>query len=107
MLYNYVTRELAKLLAENVDARDNMMLAVKYIHDLEMSVMDIPEKDYYKAVFNGKLSSVKTIDRIWRKLQEDIPELRGSEWEARQAQSGRIEITDLSYLKNQLNLFSK
>jgi hypothetical protein len=40
-------------------------------------------------------------------LQEDIPELRGSEWEARQAQSGRIEITDLSYLKNQLNLFSK
>ena len=105
MLNNYLTREMAKILAENVNARDEMMLAVKHIHDFEMSLNYIPKKDYYSAFFGGKLSSVKTIDRIWRKLQEDIPELRGSEWEARQAQSGRVEITDLSYLKNQLNLF--
>jgi hypothetical protein len=105
MLNNYLTRELAKLLAENVEARDDMMQCVKHIHNFEMSLNYIPKKDYYDAFFGGKLSSVKTIDRIWRKLQEDIPELRGSEWEARQAQSGRVEITDLSYLKNQLNLF--
>jgi len=107
MLNNYLTRELAKLLAENVDARDEMMLTVKHIHDLEMAVLSIPREDYYNAFFGERLSSVKTIDRIWRKIQEDIPELRGSEWEARQAQSGRIEIADLSYLKNQLNLFEK
>jgi len=105
MLSNYVTKELGQLLARNVEARDNMVLCVKHIHDLEMTLLNVTENEYYSAFFGGKLSSVKTIDRIWRKLQEDIPELRGSEWEARQAQSGRIDITDLSYLKNQLNLF--
>jgi len=105
MLSNYVTKELGQLLARNVEARDNMVLCVKHIHDLEMKILEVTENEYYSAFFGGKLSSVKTIDRIWRKLQEDIPELRGSEWEARQAQSGRIDITDLSYLKNQLNLF--
>jgi hypothetical protein len=105
MLNNYVTKSLAKLLAENVESRDDMMQCVKHIHDLEMGVIGISQYEYYDAFFGGKLSSVKTIDRIWRKIQEDIPELRGSEWEARQAQSGRVEITDLSYLKNQLNLF--
>jgi hypothetical protein len=105
MLNNYLSRELAKLLAENIEARDNMIICVKHIHDLEMTALSIPREDYYDLFFNERLSSVKTIDRIWRKIQEDIPELRGSEWEARQAQSGRIEITDLSYLKNQLNLF--
>jgi hypothetical protein len=105
MLNNYLSRELAKLLAENLEARDNMIICVKHIHDLEMAALSIPREDYYDLFFNERLSSVKTIDRIWRKIQEDIPELRGSEWEARQAQSGRIEIADLSYLKNQLNLF--
>jgi hypothetical protein len=105
MLNNYVTKSLAKLLAENVEARDDMMQCVKHIHDLEMGVLGISQNEYYAVFFGGKLSSVKTIDRVWRKIQEDIPELRGSEWEARQAQSGRIEITDLSYLRNQLNLF--
>jgi hypothetical protein len=105
MINNYVTKELGQLLARNVEARDNMVLCVKHIHDLEMQLLNVTENEYYIAFFGGKLSSVKTIDRIWRKLQEDIPELRGSEWEARQAQSGRIDITDLSYLKNQLNLF--
>lgn len=105
MLNNYVTKSLAKLLAENLEARDNMLICVKHIHDLEMGILGISQHEYYSAFFGEKLSSVKTIDRVWRKIQEDIPELRGLEWEARQAQSGRIEITDLSYLKNQLNLF--
>jgi len=105
MLNNYVTKSLFVFLKENEEARDNMLDCVKHIHDLEMAVLSIPREDYYDAFFNGRLSSVKTIDRIWRKIQEDVPELRGSEWEARQVQSGRIEIEDLSYLKNQLNLF--
>lgn len=105
MLNNYITKALFKFLQENEEARDNMLACVKHIHDLEMRVLAIPREDYYNAFFGERLSSVKTIDRIWRKIQEDVPELRGSEWEARQVQSGRIEIEDLSYLKNQLNLF--
>jgi len=105
MLNNYVTKSLFVFLKENEEARDNMIICVKHIHDLEMTALKIDRYDYYDAFFGERLSSVKTIDRIWRKIQEDIPELRGSEWEARQAQSGRIEIADLSYLKNQLNLF--
>lgn len=105
MLNNYVTKSLFVFLKENEEARDNMLDCVKHIHDLEMTVLSISREDYYNAFFGERLSSVKTIDRIWRKIQEDVPELRGSEWEARQVQSGRIDIEDLSYLKNQLNLF--
>ena len=105
MLNNYVTKSLFVFLKENEEARDNMLDCVKHIHDLEMTILSIPREDYYNAFFGERLSSVKTIDRIWRKIQEDVPELRGSEWEARQAQSGRIDIEDISYLKNQLNLF--
>jgi hypothetical protein len=105
MLNNYVTKSLFVLLKENEEARDNMLDCVKHIHNLEMLALSIPREDYYNAFFGERLSSVKTIDRIWRKIQEDVPELRGSEWEARQVQSGRIDIEDLSYLKNQLNLF--
>lgn len=102
---NYLTRELFQLLKTQVSARDNMLACVQHIHNLEMKALNIPREDYYNAFFGGQLSSVKTIDRIWRKIQEDVPELRGSEWEARQLQSGRMDIEDLSYLKNQLNLF--
>ena len=102
---NYLTRELFELLKSQVTARDNMLECAQHVHNLEMAALNIPREDYYDAFFGGRLSSVKSIDRIWRKIQEDVPELRGSEWEARQAQSGRIDIEDLSYLKNQLNLF--
>lgn len=105
MLNNYLTREVFELLKSKATARDNMLECVQHVHNLEMAALSIPREDYYNAFFGGRLSSVKSIDRIWRKIQEDVPELRGSEWEARQVQSGRIDIEDLSYLKNQLNLF--
>jgi hypothetical protein len=102
---NYLTREVFELLKSKASARDNMLECIQHVHNLEMEALQITRANYYDAFFNGRLSSVKSIDRIWRKIQEDVPDLRGSEWEARQAQSGRIEIEDLSYLKNQLNLF--
>lgn len=105
MLSNYITKSLCKLLKENTEARDNMMLCVRHIHDLEMSILGISKADYYEAVFAGELSSVKTIDRIWRKLQEDIPELRGAEWHIRQRLAGLIDVESLSHLRNQLELF--
>jgi hypothetical protein len=102
---DYLTKAVFDILKKNPSARDNVLECVQYVHDIDMAILFIKKTEYYDAFFGGKLSSVKTIDRIWRKIQEDVPELRGSKWEARQAQSGRIEIADLSYLKNQLNLF--
>ena len=53
--------------------------------------------------FHGSLSKPTTIDRVWRKVQEEKPELRGKEWELRQMRAGQISL-DLA-LKNQLKLF--
>ena len=101
----WITTQLFEILKTKASARDNVMECIQSIHNEEMRILNIPREDYYNAFFGGRLSSVKSIDRIWRKIQEDVPALRGSEWEARQVQSGRIDIEDLSYLKNQLNLF--
>jgi hypothetical protein len=89
---NYITRIAKEVLLNNIEARDNMMLVVKSIHDFEMSMFQIQQDDYYNCLFNDKkLSSIKTIDRVWRKLQEDFPQLRGTEWEERQIMSGQIK----------------
>ena len=80
-----------------------MMLVVKTIHDYEMSVFAIDKINYYDAVFSEKLSSIKTIDRIWRKVQEDNSELRGKEWLLRQIQAGLISQEIAS---NQLSIFN-
>jgi hypothetical protein len=67
-----------------------MMLVVKTIHDFEMSMFAIPQSAYYHALFSDKLSSIKTIDRVWRKMQEEHPHLRGEDWEERQILAGRV-----------------
>ncbi len=103
---NYITRLTIDLLTKNVEARDNMMLTVRYIHDFEMGLFKIKKADYYKASFeSNKLSSIKTLDRIWRKVQEENPELRGKEWAERQVQAGRMSADVLS-AKNQLDLWN-
>jgi hypothetical protein len=107
MISNYITRALIRLLEEHTEPRDSMMLCVQYIHDIEMKLLNIPQSRYYEAVFDGKLSSFKTIDRTWRKIQEDIPSLRGVEWEVRQKLAGRWrnEMPQMSLMRDQLNLF--
>jgi len=50
MLNNYVTKSLAKLLAENLEARDNMIICVKHIHDLEMGILGISQHEYYSTL---------------------------------------------------------
>jgi hypothetical protein len=103
MLSKYITKLVLTILEKNEIARDDVMLVVKYIHDFEMGVLKKKKEEYYDMVFNSTLSKQTTIDRVWRKVQEERPELRGKEWELRQMRAGQISI-DLA-LKNQLNLF--
>ena len=81
-----------------------MMLVVKIIHDFELSVLGKGRQDYYECIFTDRLSSVKTIDRIWRKVQETHEQLRGANWSLRQVQAGLISIETV-IAKNQLKLF--
>ena len=101
---SYISRMTFAILRKDVSARDNMLLVVKHIHEFEMRVFNIKKKDYFEAVFSEKLSSFKTIDRIWRKIQEMNPSLRGKDWEIRQAQAGLISMEVINE-KYQLKLF--
>lgn len=102
---NYLNRMTMTVLKNNEAARDDMMIVVKTIHDFEMSMFSIEKVDYYQNFFDGKLSSIKTIDRIWRRVQEVKPELRGKDWVQRQAQAGLIALESL-ISKQQLDLFN-
>lgn len=101
---NYISKMVYTILKKNVDARDNVLLVIKTIHDFELRVLEKGKKDYYDLLFDAQLSSFKTIDRIWRKVQELKPELRGKNWELRQLQSGNIAIEQIAN-KKQLKLF--
>jgi hypothetical protein len=106
MSKNYITKLVITILRKNEEARDEMLLVVKNIHDFEMSILNIDKSNYYDVFFSHKLSSVKTIDRIWRKVQEDCPDLRGKLWQLRQVQSGQVSLEFVSD-KFQLKLFDE
>ena len=101
---SYITKMIIGILTNNEESRDNLLIAVKIIHDFELNVLGKTKEDYYECVFDAKLSSLKTIDRIWRKVQEAHPKLRGKEWTLRQVQAGLISIETI-IAKTQLKLF--
>jgi hypothetical protein len=86
----YLSRMIYSILVNNKESRDDWMLVVKQIHDTEMAMWGILKADYYDALFGLKLANPQTISRIWRKIQEKYPDLRGEFWEDRQAQGGMI-----------------
>jgi hypothetical protein len=102
MLNKYVTKLVLSILRNNEQSRDDIMIVIKTIHDFELSVLKKNTSDYYDAFFSGSLSSVSTISRVWRKIQENMPDLRGKEWELRQIKAGEIKI---EMIENQLKLF--
>lgn len=88
----YLSRMIYSILVNNKESRDDWMLVVKQIHDTEMAMWGILKQDYYDALFSMKLANPQTVSRIWRKIQEKYPDLRGEFWEERQAQGGMIAM---------------
>ena len=86
----YLSRMIYSILVNNKESRDDWMLVVKQIHDTEMAILGILKQDYYDALFSMKLANPQTVSRIWRKIQEHHPDLRGEFWEDRQAQGGMV-----------------
>jgi hypothetical protein len=101
----YLSRLVKHTLLSNEECRDDLLLTIKNVHDKEMQIWCYNKEQYYDAFFGGNLSSVHTIGRIWRLVQERFPELRGKEWEQRQKQAGMIsqEIAEIKY--HQIQLF--
>lgn len=107
MLNSYVTKVVIAILKKSLEARDEWILCVKHFHDFEMSIGNISKEEYYDAIFDKRLSSIKTIERLWRKVQEDIPELRGKDWELRQLQGGAMKKAFIMKANGQLDLFDE
>jgi len=102
MLNRYITKLVVSILRNNEIARDDIMVVIKTIHDFELGVLKKTKEDYYDVFFSNTLSNVRTISRVWRKVQENMPELRGREWELRQIKAGEISM---EMIANQLKLF--
>jgi len=101
------------LLSNDVETRDDWMLCIKEIHTIEMTFKGISKNDYFVKFYEkneegeySNFSNVHTIKRLWQKVQEDFPNLRGLNWEGRQKQGGQYVVSN-DYYDNQLNIFSK
>jgi hypothetical protein len=101
------------ILSNDSETRDDWMLCIKEIHSIEMTFKGISKNDYFVKLFElneegeySNFSNVHTIKRLWQKVQEDFPHLRGDTWEERQKQGGQYSVNTY-YEDNQLSLFSK
>ena len=102
----FISRMIYYLLVNDIPSRDDWMLVVKKVHDIEMVNYGIDKVDYYDSLFSFKLTNPQTISRIWRKIQEHNVELRGQNWEDRQKTSRyvREKIAEGEFF--QLDMFS-
>jgi hypothetical protein len=86
----YLSRFVKQTLVKSIEARDDLMLTIKLVHDKEMELWCYTKEQYYDAFYSGNLSNVHTIRRIWQFVQEKNPDLRGKDWIERQKQGGLI-----------------
>jgi len=101
------------ILSNDFETRDDWMLCIKEIHSIEMKLHGISKNDYFDKLYKkddegeySYFSNVHTIKRLWQKVQEDFPNLRGLTWETRQKQGGQYVVDSLND-DTQLSFFSK
>jgi hypothetical protein len=101
------------ILSNDTETRDDWMLCIKEIHTIEMRIHGISQNDYFIKLYEKNddglysyFSNVHTIKRMWQKVQEDFPNLRGLTWETRQKQGGQF-VAESLYDDNQLSFFTK
>ena len=102
----YLSRLIKHILIDDKSARDNWMDTIRQVHDREMQLWCFSREQYYDAFFEGNLSNVHTIKRLWQLVQEKHPELRGDTWEERQRQGGMVAMEFAEEKFHQLELFN-
>jgi hypothetical protein len=101
------------ILSNDAETRDDWMLCLKEIHSIEMKIHGISKEEYFMKLYvkNDKgeydyFTNFQTIIRLWRKVQEDYPHLRGENWEERQKQGGQYNVNSY-YEDSQLSFFTQ
>ena len=97
------TKEVVKqLLIDKPHLRDsdNKLIATYWFNELKEKQID-PNKinglEFMQMFANSKLTNIKTIERMRRKLQEEHPELRGKLYVARKGTIQNQWRKDLGY----------
>lgn len=98
----HISRIVFSLLRDDNETRDDWMLMIRRVHDIEMKYHSITKSEYYDSFYANKFSNVDSIKRLWAFFQEHNPALRGEKWKERQRQGGEIASI---ISNNQLNLF--
>jgi hypothetical protein len=100
------------ILTNDAESRDDWMLCVKKIHSWQMMLNGVTKEQYFDKLFEqdadekySYFMNVDTIKRIWAKVQEEKPSLRGLKWVERQIQGGNYNVN--VYNEMQLSLFSE
>ena len=100
------TKEVVKqLLIDKPHLRDSdpKLIATYWFNELKVKKID-PNKinglEFMQMFANGKLTNIKTIERMRRKLQEECPELRGKIYVARKGTIQDQWRKDLGYETN-------
>ena len=89
------------LIMQYTDFKDNDNQLVAWIWKLELEALgypstNTPASNFFKMMAWGKFTSSETITRVRRKLQEEFPELRGKNYDKRQAKQSEVK-KDLGY----------
>ena len=97
-----VVRELLTIKPHLRD-NDSMLIAAYWWRELKRKEID-PNKmnglEFMQMFANNKLTNIKTIERMRRKLQEENPELRGKLYVARKGTIQDKWRKDLGYENN-------
>jgi hypothetical protein len=97
------------LLSNDESLRDDWMSVIKNIHTIEMITKGLKKEKYFDLLFDSSsnnFSNIHSIRRVWQKVQEDNPHLRGVEWEERQVKGGKFNDKKMEEISNQLFIFS-
>ena len=100
------TKEIVKkLLIEKSHLKDsdNKLIATFWFNELKnknINPSKITGLDFMKLFAESKLTNIKTIERMRRKLQEECPELRGKLYKVRKENLQDKWKKDLGYEKN-------
>ena len=85
-----------KLLTEHAHLRDDDLKLIANIWYNEMDGKQVSAFDFLSQFSRGEYSNPESIRRVRQKLQEENPDLRGENYQARQSEQKKVK-SELGY----------
>lgn len=80
---------------------DKNMLCLVWEYELNsLKMLECKATEFFELYSTHKVSNADSVSRIKRKLQEEIPELRGEKWEERRTVSQKVKDDMKGFFKN-------